>query len=326
MNILSARRLWLVASTALTIAVSAMTLNSASVYAGEGVSAPPVQPSSQCEVPRLLGLDRSFAEGELKDDTVDPCAGRLELGHVTVRHPHRRGALIVVSQTPRAGAAIEGPTRVRFTLARAPALPKSCRAPAFYEVFTDTPHLVLWKIIRGHYEEGEATETYYACTPPHGPKRVIAEPEIEGLESGSSIEGLTSAGAFVGFNKIYGSKNGGGETLTVDDVSTGHKFEIVVESYATEYGGGGNKQLPELERLGRPVGKVVHTFVLNASGDVAWLGETEHSPAQPGQFVLYLHDHHGTRKIASGPDITGLAFSGSSLTWQSAGVAQSTPA
>ena len=311
---------------AFTVAVSAMAVNPAGVYAGEGVGAPGVPPSPQCQVPRLLGLDRSFAERELKEDSVDACAGRLELGHVTVRHPHRRGALIVISQTPRAGTAIEGPTRVRITLARAPALPKSCRAPAFYEVLADTPQLVLWKIIRGHYEEGEATETYYACAPPDGPKRVIAKPEIEGLESGSSIEELTSAGVFVGFNERYGSKNGGGETLTVEDVLNGHKFEIVVESYATEYGGGGNQQLPELERLGEPIGKGVHTFVLNASGDVAWLGETEHSPTEPGQFVLYLHDHHGTHKIASGPDISGLAFSGTLLTWQSAGVAQSAPA
>ena len=224
MNIRCARRLWLVASMAFTVAVSAMAVNPAGVYAGEGVGAPGVPPSPQCQVPRLLGLDRSFAERELKEDSVDACAGRLELGHVTVRHPHRRGALIVISQTPRAGTAIEGPTRVRITLARAPALPKSCRAPAFYEVLADTPQLVLWKIIRGHYEEGEATETYYACAPPDGPKRVIAKPEIEGLESGSSIEELTSAGVFVGFNERYGSKNGGGETLTVEDVLNGHKF------------------------------------------------------------------------------------------------------
>jgi hypothetical protein len=202
--------------------------------------------------------------------------------------------------------------------------PSKCRAPAHHKALVHTSRLVVWEISRVEYEVA-TVETYYACTLPHGPKRVIAQEESE-LEGGSSLEGLTSAGVFVGFNERYGSKNGGDERLTVDDVLTGHKFEIVVESYATEYGGGGDRQLPELERLGEPIGKRVHTFVLNGSGDVAWLGETEHSPTKPGQFVLYLHDHHGTRKLASGPDISGLAFIGTSLTWQSAGVAQSAPA
>ena len=279
----------------------------------------------ECRVPRLLGEEADFAEGALGGRLVPECE-RLQLGHVTIRHLHSRGPLIVVSQTPRAGTPTVGYRSVKITVAPAPPLPKSCRAPAFYKLLVHASGLLLWKIKRagtGENPEEEPTETYYACTPPTGRKRVVANVGQYPL-GGSSIDKLTSAGSFVGLTENVGGQYQSTENLKVDDVLTGRTFEIIVSS--STGGSVGPEDLPELFKLGAPVGQGAQPLVLNSGGDVAWVGETEKSSTQPAQFVLYLHDQHGTRKVAVGPQITGLAFRGSLLTWQSIGTAESAPA
>jgi len=278
-------------------------------------------PLPQCHVPRLLGLERYFAEGALVDRLVPECE-RLQIGHVTVRHLRRRGQMIVVSQTPRAGTPTVGYHNIRITIEPAPPLPKTCRAPAFYKLLLDTPQLIAWevkKMTEQNFEE-ESTETDYACAPPNGRKRAIGLGYSGGTCGGRVLE-LVPAGWFVAVTETSGCQYGTTETLKVFDLRSGREYEITVGNFQDV----GNEELPALAKLGKPVGYGAEPLALDSDGDVAWVGETEKSPTQPVQFVLYLHDQHGTRKVASGPQITGLAFSGGLLTWQSAGTAESAP-
>lgn len=279
----------------------------------------------ECHVPRLLGLERAFAAGALRNYLVPECA-RLHLGHITIRHLHRRGRLIVVSQTPRARTPTVGYGSVNVTLAPAPPVPKRCRPPAFYQVLVHTPRLVVWKITRGTEAHGSESfiENYYACAPPKGRKRVIATAFSEGTRGGA-IEALSSAGSVVGVTSGSGNQYGSSETLAVYNLKTGRKFHITVSRYSEGSSVPGEGPAG-LAKLGKPVGEGAEPFVLNPNGDVAWLGKIEQPSTQPPQFVLYLHDQHGTRRITAGPNISNLAFAGALLTWESAGVAQSAPA
>jgi streptogramin lyase len=278
-----------------------------------------------CHVPRLLGLERAFAAGALHNYLVPECS-RLHLGHITIRQVHRRGRLIVVSQTPRVGTPTVGYGGVNVTLAPAPPIPKRCRPPAFYQVLVDTPRLVVWKIKRGTraHDTESFTENYYACAPPKGRKRVIATACSQGT-SGGAIEALSSAGSVVGVTSSGGNQYGSSETLAVYNLATGRKFIITVSNYS-EGSSSPTEGPEELAKLGKPAGQGAEPFVLNPNGDVAWLGKTEPSSTQPSQWVVYLHDQHGTRRVTAGPDISNLAFAGTLLTWRSAGVTQSAPA
>jgi hypothetical protein len=95
----------------------------------------------RCTVADLIGIDRAFATEALEDyrpfakeSDNSSCEGRVVLGHITIRHRHRRGPLIVVSQAPRAGTLTEGYLRVNLELEPVPEVPGSCHAPAFYPV------------------------------------------------------------------------------------------------------------------------------------------------------------------------------------------------
>jgi hypothetical protein len=320
-----AGRLWFLASVVLAAAVSSMALRPAIGDAGQVGRVTGAQSPSKCLLPALIGLERSSAEGELEDSAAPACTRRLRRGHITIIDPHRRGPLRVVSQAPRARTPIDRRQPVNITLEAAPPLPRGCRAPAFYKVLVHTSRLIVWAIARAHHESA-TIETYYACTRPHGPKRIIAQAETEGDQSGSSIVQLTSAGVFVGLVEGFGSKDGSSETLAIHDVLSGNSFEIRVSDHPSGYSGSAEPQIQELAKLGSPVGEGANPFVLNTNGDIAWIGETEPSSTQPRQFVLYLHDHHQTREVATGPDISNLAFSGKSLQWRSAGVTHATPA
>jgi len=274
---------------------------------------------SVCRVPRLLGLERGYAEEEISRP-ASGCA-RLRLTHVVIRHTHHRGALIVVSQVPRAGTPISGHGGVRITLAPAPPFPAGCRAPTLYLTPIDAPRLIAWEVTHsgesGNGVTEERREKLYACVPPEGPKRLIGEVGEGPLE-------LVSAGSFIAFLESYGGEGGRGETLHLYDVLAGRSLEISVSRFGAE----GEAEAPaaELVALGEPLGRGAESVALDASGDLAWVGETEQSPTQPRQFVLYLRDQHGTRKLAVSSAIANVAFSGSELTWTAAGVEQSAPA
>ncbi len=281
-------------------------------------------PLPACPVPRLIGLDLAFAKARMEEPGAATCRERIRLGHVTIEHLRRHGPVIVVSQTPRSGTPTAGYLNVSVKVESVPVLSSGCRAPAFYPVLVRRPRLLVWRVTTG--EPYRSTETYYGCLLPHGHVRVISR-RGEESEGGSSVERLIAAGVFVGVSSSNGSKYGGGADLEVYDVSTGHvSFAITVDEYESEYSGNaGPERLPRLEKLGVPVGRGVKTFALKANGDIAWIGEVEGVSSQARQLVLYLHDRHGTRRVAIGREISGLAFRGSLLTWKSAGMAESIP-
>ena len=146
-----------------------------------------------------------------------------------------------------AGAATYAP-RVRSSAAEQ----RSCRAPASHKLLVHTSTVIVWKLARPSREspDGEipATETYYGCVPPDGPKRVIVRAQTW-LEEASRITRLISAGSFVAATKATGGKYGSGETLTIRNVRSGGAFQIMVSNEASDYeGGGGEQQLPEARK------------------------------------------------------------------------------
>jgi hypothetical protein len=215
--------------------------------------------------------------------------------------------------------------------ARASSNRHSCRAPAGHRPLVHTPRLVLWKVGRPGKPQspsGElpATTTAYACVPPRGPTRLIARAG-RWLEEGEQITRLRSAGSTVGTVVYESGKYGSSETLIADEVASGRRFMLALSSEPSSYEGvSGDQQILELERIGTPVGFGVAVYAVGVGGDVAWVGRTVASASQPSQSVLYLHDERETRIVAVGSQITGLAFRGSLLTWDAAGVTQSTQA
>jgi len=115
---------------------------------------------SRAKAPRE---EADFAEGALGGRLVPECE-RLQLGHVTIRHLHSRGPLIVVSQTPRAGTPTVGYRSVKITVAPAPPLPKSCRGTSVLQAAGArfwAPSLEDQESRDGRKPEEEPTETYY---------------------------------------------------------------------------------------------------------------------------------------------------------------------
>jgi hypothetical protein len=239
--------------------------------------------------------------------------------------PRRLASLVLVASIsalallPAAGTAGEA-----LALTRAHVRSQSaCRVPARHKALIHTPQLVVWEIARAHREAATIT-TYYACSPPHGAKRAIGRAATEGEEYGSTIVYLTAAGPYVGLIEVYGSKGGSSETLTVQNARTGETFTIRVSDHPSSYTGGAEPQIQELRELGNPVGEGANPYILNTNGDLAWIGQTEPTPGQPRQDVLYLHDQHQTREVTAAPEITDLTFNGTLLRWRSAGVAHAT--
>ena len=241
----------------------------AAAASARAAHSPVASAAAVCRVPHILGLERFFANVELIDG-VGPGCPHLKLGPVTVRRTRRHGPLIVVSQTPRPGAPAAGHRSVAVTLAPAPPLPRTCRAPALYELLADTHQLVVWRVTRAGSDEREpeeASQSYYACVPPDGHKRKLTETGENGAE-------LVSAGSFAAFTDTHGNRYGGGQALQLEDVLTGRRFELTVIAY----GPVGNESPPAaLAKLGEPVGLAAEDLAVDASGDLAWVGESEGS-------------------------------------------------
>ncbi len=207
-------------------------------------------------------------------------------------------------------------------LAPASAHAAVCARPRHLKVLVDSARIIVWDIKTGDQEH--LSTTYYACERPHGKARVL-DHTFSVPQADSAVEKLVSAGLFVAASEGQGSYLRGTRSIWVKDVPTGRTtFLITTDVYRAE------PPLPEpvadLEQLGTPIGRGAQQLVLNARGDVAWLGQTAESPAAPHESVLYLHDSRGTHQIAAGRDITNLAFRGSLLTWNAAGAGQSTQA
>ncbi len=311
------------AALALAICVSAALGAGASPAAAARAAVGGLAATQGCRVPRLLGLERGYAEGALAEPPAPGCV-RLVIGHVSVRHLRRRARMIVVSQTPRAGTPTVGHERIRITLEPAPPLPSTCRAPAYYRLLVDTPTLIVWQIKRGERPDPleEFTETDYACAPPKGPKRSVAS-SFSYLTCGGAVEQLVWGGSFVAVAESSGCQYGSSQTLGVIEVRSGRRFEVTIDGSRS---GAREEEVPELAKLGAPVGFGAEQLALDPSGDVAWVGQTEAKTGPTGESVLYLHDAHGLRRVAAGPQISDVAFHGSLLTWKLDGVGASAEA
>ena len=288
----------------------------------------------RCTVPRLVGLDRALAVATLKEYpdfsvgagpelTINGCWHRVALGHVTVLNRHGRGHLIVIRQSSRPGSIATSPIRVNLVLEPVP-VPRGCHAPRFYQVVHRTSQLIVWLVVTG--ERNVWTGQYEGCVPHHGRVHVIAE-EYSASDSGGGVGRWTFAGSYVAYLSRSGADTGSQSDLTVVNGRTGRvTFSIVTRLYLASSAPGEIPPLHEVEAIGTPVGRGVGELALDASGDLAWTGFVEASSGSPSEEVLYLHDHSGTREVTVEPEISGLAFVGSTLVWDSAGLAHSAPA
>jgi hypothetical protein len=277
-----------------------------------------------CRVPSLIGTGGEFVAPVYGISTTTTCEGRLEWGRVTIGRRSGPGQMVVVWQSPRAGTLTDGYLKINVRLARvSPFAPRgTCHAPWPYPVSRQSPQLEIWTQSIG---AEESKTIYFGCLKPHGPTRIITSTEAQ-TEYDESLTRLVTDGPFVAFTVTDGGKGGGGESLETFDLRTGHVvFEAATEEYASGYAGpAGELPLPALERLGSPVGRGAQTVVLDARGDVAWVGNVPQTATQPKQVVIYLHDRQGTRRIATAPEVRNLEFHGARLTWVSDGMTHST--
>lgn len=290
----------------------------------------PAPPS--CRVPSLTGVEWSlvwlkralpFGEDD-SEQSLSHCEHRIRLTHVTIRREGRRGRLFVVAQRPAPGRRTDGYIGVSVTLA-VPRTPKRCGVPWPFKALFRSRRLVVWRVATVVPGNEGIEETYDACVPPNGKARGVTGETTGGPQGGGKVSRMRFAGHYIAYVTDYGSKYGSSEALTVENVAKGTSTEIETEGHASEYGGApGPERLPDLERLGLPVGRGAFQMALAAAGEVAWVGRTEAAAGQPRQSVLYLHDGYGTRRLATAHQIGALHFSGRTLRWQTEGRTQST--
>jgi streptogramin lyase len=291
-------------------------------------------PRVACPVPNVLGFNRGFAvsalrrwgSGGRRDIPGEACNERIALGSVRVRHTHRAGRLIVVSEKPRGLKLIGGYAWVNLVLARVPPIPRHCHPPRFYPVALKSSRAVIWKVQSGSPEETKTI--YYGCLRPNGRVHAVAEESEVPADGGESVSWLRSAGKYVAYFWNESDRYGGEDGFAVLNMATGKDSFSIRTSWhgpggANEENAGG---LRDLEALGEPVGDGARDLALDGHGDVAWLGVTPEQPSGGREDVLYLHDQQGLHKLAVAASITGLAFHGSTLTWLAEGRPESAPA
>jgi hypothetical protein len=286
-----------------------------------------------CRVPSLLRVERSLVWlertaplGQAEEPSLFRCEHRIRLTHATIRREGRRGRLFVIAQHPAPGRRTNGYVGVSVTLA-VPRTLHRCGVPWPFKALFRSRALVVWRVATKVPEQEEVAETYRACVRPDGGIRVVARAtDGESDQSAGSILRMRFAGPYLAYVNDLGSKDGGRERLTVENVANGSSTEIETDSWPPSASGAVRPEpLPDLERFGLPVGRRVLEMALADTGDVAWVGRTEATAGQPEQSVLYLHDRRGTRRLEVARKIESLRFSGSTLSWQAEGRAQSAP-
>jgi streptogramin lyase len=289
-------------------------------------------PARSCRVPSLIGVERSLVWlnstvplGVSEEASLSECEHRIRLAHVTVKSGGRHGRLFVVAQRPAPGHRTYGYLTMSITLA-VPSTPPSCGVPRPFSALYRSRRLLVWRVATAAPENEGVRESYYACVPGHRKTRKITSVGAEGDEGGDSIARMAYAGHYIAYVTRYGSKYGGSESLSVDDVATGSVSTTETESYASEYGGmPGPEPLPVLERLGAPLGRGVVQLTLSSDGEVAWVGHSEASHGLPSQSILYLRNRHGVHRLATASQISAVRFSGAGIAWREDGEPRSTP-
>ncbi len=281
---------------------------------------------STCRIPSLIGIERSLvwlqptsAIGfSNEQESLAWCEHRIRLGRVTIEPhaPHTR--LYVIAQSPAPGRRTRRYTAVNITLAPASA-PSGCSVPRPFAAMHRSRALLAWRGWSAEPEQEGVSETYYACVPGRGGAQRIVASESS-LEYGTSIVRTAFAGHYMAYALSSGGKGGGGEQITVEDVATGRASSVETDSYASAYSGTeGPQALPQLERLGAPVGRGVSVLALAADGTVAWVGQTSPPQGAAPEDVLYVRDRHGIRRVAAAERISALRFAGHTLGWQQDG-------
>jgi streptogramin lyase len=284
-----------------------------------------------CRVPSLIGVERSLVWldstkpfGMSEEASLSRCEHRVRLGHATVESRAGNGRLFVVTQRPEPGSRTDGYVTVNITLA-APSTPPSCGVPRPFSPLYRSRQLLAWRVATATREHEGFRETYYACLPGHHDTRKIVSVDAQESESGDSIAQMVHAGHCIAYVTVSGSKYGGNESLTVEDVATGSTSTTETDAYASGYvGQAGPARLPDLERLGTPLGRQVFELALSPDGEVAWVGRSEVSVGSPGQSVLYLRDRDSIRRLAVADQISDVRFSRATVKWREDGRARTT--
>jgi hypothetical protein len=297
----------LLAGVAVGIAVTAAV---GSAAAHPGASSEDHEPT--CFVPHLLGFELRLARKELLSGPVHPGCKRSTIARVRIRHPHRRGALVVIAQTPTADIPATGASSLTLTVEASPQLPHGCIRPAFYEAGILTRELIVWQVttLRAN---GSQLISLYGCVPPTGAKRFL------GRVPSPSLWTIFANGPFSALVRDRGSA-AEGASIDLENVLSGESNEVFVGRAGSE-----QPQPAELAQLGPPVGTGALLVLIDARGDLAWIGRTPGSATHPGELVLYLRDSLGIRRLAVGRQLSNLVFNGTQLTWLSSGVTETAP-
>jgi hypothetical protein len=144
----------------------------------------------------------------------------------------------------------------------------------------------------------ESTTHYGACLRPHGPLHQITTSE-DLLDYYEEASRFRAAGSFVAYTYYTTDHyNNVSISLNVYDVRRGRAiFGENVESH---------------DNGGEPDDFVLGEYALSMHGAVAWVLEG------PGAYHLYAHGPtSGTHELDAGPSLSGVEFSGDTLSWTS---------
>jgi streptogramin lyase len=250
-------------------------------------------PTGPCVVPSVARLPLPGAE--------DVAFGALcRLDARSHRAGKRRGT-VALRVSPKPGTTLPFDSALRVTFGPVPPLPRHCRLPFGGRRMASSPTVLVYSYTDYDPEYADESKTRYgACLRPHG--------RLHAITTGEDIFGyyaeaarFVTAGDFVAYN-FYGADRYGNANLElrVYDVRRArHVFDRTVEHYDS-----GALPAPDDPLLGE--------YVVSEHGAVAWL-------SQEGLTVRLLGRPLGgaVRELDSGPSLSGLSFSGDTLSWTS---------
>ena len=203
--------------------------------------------------------------------------------------------------SPKPGTVLPFNTAVHVRFGPVPPLPRHCHLPFGGQRLASSPTVLAYSYTDYDREyPDESTTTYGACLRPHGPLRKITTADyLFGYYEEAS--GFKTAGDFVAYSFNSADKYGNASTdLDVYDVRHArHVFGRVVELYESGVTPG-----PDDPRLGE--------YAVSEHGAIAWLS------VEGATTRLVARARGGTaHELDSGASLSGLSFSGDTLSWTS---------
>jgi streptogramin lyase len=247
-----------------------------------------------CIVPPVARLPLSLVESRTFDSLC-------RIDSRSRRAGKRRGT-VALGVSPKPGTTLPFNTAVHVHFGAVPPLPRHCRRPFAGRSLLATPGLHVFAYTDWDPPGEEATTRYVACLDPNGPPRQVTR-STDNLSEYSEASGFKAAGDFIVYSFFYVNHYNQSDTqLSVFDVRRArHVLSVGVE----RHGGDLEDDPPDNPLLGE--------YVVSEHGAVAWLSH------EGPTTRLFAQVRGGARReLDSGASLSGLSFSGDTLSWTGA--------